>query len=290
MPALLVDAPVVQHQRLAETLWLLRLHAPEIARLSAPGHFVQVDCDPTCTVPRPISIFGVDGAAGTVDLFYRVVGHGTRALSQRVVGQSVTLLGPLGRPFTLDARVPTDYLLIAGGIGLAPLYFLAHRLADLAVPFLTVTLLLGLEEACPLPLFDDARPLPGVDAGLSCSLFPAGTALTSRLGSLTPRPGWFHGYVTALAEQYIAALPEEQRRRVRIATCGPTPMMQAVAGLAHRFDIPGEASLEERMACGFGGCAGCVAPISEAGATHWNYRRVCREGPVFPLSSVRWST
>ena len=273
---------IVQHEQLGGQLYLLHLHAPEIAQSAKPGHFVQVDCGPVCTVPRPLSLFSVDALTGSVVLFYRVVGKGTQALSESLVGATLVLLGPLGHPFTLNSSAPVEgqSVLIAGGIGLAPLYFLALSLADQGK---RPVLFWGIEEELPFPVVRSNDPCLGISAenDLALAAFER-RGITSRLSSLSKRAGLFHGYVTDLADRYLSACSADALRGMQIFTCGPTPMMRAVAILAEKFGLSGEASLEEHMACGFGGCAGCVAKI------HNHYRRVCLEGPVFSLSSIRW--
>ncbi|MBF0123899.1 MAG: dihydroorotate dehydrogenase electron transfer subunit [Magnetococcales bacterium] len=275
------ESVVIAQQQLSASLYLLTLgDVADLAIAAQPGQFVQVDCGPSCSVPRPISIFSTDPISGTITLFYRVVGVGTRALSLHPVGSRVTLFGPLGRPFSVGSD-GASVVLIAGGIGLAPLHFLAQRLPQKTVLFW------GIEEASPWPVVSASAPMVGIPADVHASLsIMAPMGVVSRMSSLTPQPGFFQGYVTQLAAGYLMALSPSERCRTTLAVCGPLPMMRAAADLAHRLGLSGEVSLEERMACGFGGCAGCVAPIAEG--SEWYYRRVCLEGPVFSLSQVIW--
>ncbi|ABK42627.1 dihydroorotate oxidase B, electron transfer subunit [Magnetococcus marinus MC-1] len=278
-------AQVVFNRALPGDQYVIRLRAPGLAQGCRPGHFAQVDCGPTTTLPRPLSILDADAAAGTVDIFYKVVGRGTELMAQWQAGAEVTLMGPVGRTFTLiDA--PKRAVLIGGGVGAAPVDFLARTLAGRGVE---CTLFLGMESESPFVLEQAKQPLPGVERSIILALAPLqGAGVRSRMAALTPRQGWFTGYVTDLAAAYLAALTDQQREETVLYTCGPTPMMAAANRVAKRFALSGQASMEEHMACGFGGCAGCVAPIRVGGALGWNYRRVCVDGPVFDLDEIAW--
>ena len=266
---------VVWNRPLAGDTGLLRLRAPELAS-ARPGHFVQVSCGAELLLPRPFSIMDADVGAGTVDIFYKVVGQGTRVMAGWGPGATAFLLGPLGRPFE-GISPPAEAVVVAGGVGLAPLDFLARRLA---VGGVAVTLLWGIEGELPLPTVRVADGALALDHLQRLSI-------SSRLASLAEKSGFFQGYVTALASQYLEGLSRQALDQTRLYVCGPPPMMVAAAAVARHFDLGGQVSLEERMACGFGGCAGCVAPM-RGDQGDWNYRRVCVDGPVFSLAEVDW--
>ncbi|MBF0191531.1 MAG: dihydroorotate dehydrogenase electron transfer subunit [Magnetococcales bacterium] len=281
-----VVAQVVFNRSLPGDHGLLRLRVGKLARQVLPGHFVQLICDPGLTLPRPFSLMDADPAQGTVDIFYRVVGVGTGIMAQWQGGESVRVLMPLGRPFAWpEARV--NPLLIAGGAGLAPVHFLAKRLVERGY---APVLAWGIETEAPLMTIDarmDGFPLDVafVESPEALAALDA-VGVSSRLASMVATPGRFHGYVTDLAEQYLSHSPEIVRSRTVLFACGPTPMLQAVHRLAERFGVSGQVSLEERMACGFGVCAACVAPVRTAEG--WTYRKICTEGPVFPISDISW--
>ncbi|MEG3638316.1 dihydroorotate dehydrogenase electron transfer subunit [Magnetococcus sp. PR-3] len=265
--------------------YVIRFHAPQLAQRCQPGHFVQVDCGPTTTLPRPLSILDADAQAGTVDIFYKVVGRGTDVMRQWQPGTEVVLMGPIGRIFD-PIEAPKQALLIGGGVGAAPVDFMARSLAKRGV---ATTLFLGMESESPFPLETATTPLPGIDHQTNMALAKLQTqGINSRVAALTPRTGWFQGYVTDLASHYLAALSDAERAQTLLYTCGPTPMMAAAYRVAKQFGLRGQASMEEHMACGFGGCAGCVAPIRVGGEMGWNYRRVCVDGPVFDLDDIAW--
>ena len=277
-------ATVLFNQQLTERQLLLRLDAPKAAEEAEPGHFIHLNCHPNLTLPRPFSILDADPKEGTLDIFYQVVGEGTTHMAGWQPGLQTTLLGPIGHGFKRPD--PTRHaLLIAGGIGYAPLDFFARRLRQWSIE---TTLLLGLEADPPFELMSASAPLSfeATENPLALRRLED-LQIPSRLSSLQNRPGFFPGYVTQLATEILQNMSEEKRRNTDLYTCGPTPMMKAAAQVATEFNLGGQASLEESMACGFGGCAGCVAPIRESDES-WNYRRVCTDGPVFSLSEVMW--
>lgn len=282
-------AQVVFNRLLPGGHGLVRLAVGELAGLARPGHFLQLNCGPSLTLPRPFSLMDADPEQGTVDLFYRIVGRGTELLSRWQSGERVRVLLPLGREFELPAE--GSVLLIAGGAGLAPLHFLARFLVRRGV---SVGLVWGIEVASPLVTIE-AR----ADAFTHLDCFGGGSPValagldaldvSTRLAAMDRFPGRFRGYVTDLALRHLEGLEESLRRGIRLYACGPVPMLVAVAGLAARFGLSGQVSLEERMACGFGGCAACVVPVRDEAATHgWSYRKVCTDGPVFAISDVAW--
>ena len=271
-----IRAFVVRNQERPGRFFQLRLGVPGGIGPVQPGQFIQLQCHPQLTVPRPFSIAGVDPDHETLDLLYRVVGEGTALMSRWEEGTEAWLLGPLGRPFAPVAP-PLSALLIAGGVGLPPLEFLARRLVADGV---AVTLLWGLESACPFPVAGDDD---GSDRLTVTHLREQ--SIPNRLASLASRTGFFQGYVTDLAARHLEGMDAAARNATVLYACGPMPMLAAAARLAGRFGLSGQASLEAHMACGFGGCAGCVTPIADEDGG-WTYRRVCADGPVFPLDRI----
>lgn len=272
-------AQVLDNRALSDRLWLMALAAPAVARLARPGHFIHLATGPGFTLRRPFSILDADPLAGTLLILYQVVGEGTAAMTTWQPWQRADLIGPIGRPF---AAPPPGHraLLVGGGVGLAPVEFQARRLAGEGVETL---LLFGSEADSPLPTESATLPAAGLtEAGMVAMAHLQEAGVPSRLASLRRRPGWFTGYVTDLAAVHLAALPSAELARTTLYACGPHPMLQAVAALARRYGLSGEVSLEARMACGFGACAGCVAAVGG------RYQRVCVDGPVFPIDQVDW--
>ena len=272
-----IHARVMENQQRADALFVVRLQVPGLP-LAQPGQFVQLSCGVDLTLPRPFSIF--DSQPDSIDLFYRVVGQGTQRMAAWKKDHITPLLGPIGQPFT-PPPAGGRALLVGGGVGLAPLDFFARQLARHRIP---TTLLWGLESDMPFATQTEAEQA-GLPEGLALSHLLA-HHVPNRLSSLTARPGFFQGYVTDLTRHYLQQLSQEERDTTQIYTCGPTPMMAAVASVARHFGLQGQASLEAQMACGFGVCVGCVVPIQKDNG--WNYRRVCVDGPVFSLAEVEW--
>jgi len=209
-------------------------------------------------LPRPMAVYRVRGDEGgaAVEVLYKVSGRGTTLLSEALPGQRVGLVGPLGRPFAPPAAGERA-LIVAGGTGIASVYELAARLAG-DVP---TAVLLGARREVDLMARDDFEAL-GVDLRIATEDGSAG----------------HRGLVTELLSEELASGGSP-----RVYACGPTPMMAAAARLATEAGRPCAASLENHMACGFGVCLGCAAPLAAGG-----FALVCSEGPVFDASRVAW--
>ncbi len=262
---------------------ILRVQAPGMAATAGPGQFAHIQCDPNLPLRRPISIMRVDKRAGWVDFLFKVLGTGTRRLAGRRVDEVLSILGPIGKTFEsrMTHRRP---LLIGGGVGMPPMVFLADRLREVKgayEPFV----IMGSEVPFPF----DARPsqimVPGVPEGvIGCMPLLDDWGIASRLASQQGYAGTFEGYVTDLARAWLDALSDEQRAEVAVFACGPHPMLEAVAVLAREYRLPCQVSLEEFMACGVGGCAGCVVEVQTPKGPAM--QRVCVDGPVFEANTV----
>ncbi len=282
----LEDAEVLEHEAWPEGQHRLVLRAPRCAARAVPGQFVHLRCDPMLPMRRPLSLMGADPAAGTVELLYKVVGLGTARLAARRPGERLSLLGPIGRPFAPVPERPR-VLLLGGGVGIPPVLFLAERLAAQGPPWRPVALL-GSEAPFPFALAEAREPLPGAPPAATATLARLERAgVPARLASLRGHPGCHRGYVTELAEAWLETLAPAERGRVLVCACGPHPMLAAVARLAARHGLPCQVALEEHMACGVGGCAGCTVPV-RAGDGALAMRRVCVDGPVFDAAEVVW--
>ncbi|MDQ6959072.1 MAG: dihydroorotate dehydrogenase electron transfer subunit [Mariprofundaceae bacterium] len=255
--------------------FILRLKAPKTAQHAKPGQFIHIRVSPDRSLRRPISIMLTHPGKGTVDLLVKVVGDGTRELRDRAVGEILPLLGPIGRPFDLSDTA-RRYVMIGGGVGIPPMIFAADALngqADTAV-------FAGSEVEFPFALKPSQFLLPGIGGNTIlgiASLEERG--IPSRLASNAELYGCYEGYVPDLARDYLMALGEAERSRCILLACGPHPMLHAVARLGRELNLSTQLSLEEYMACGIGGCAGCVVKTLEEDGEH--YRRVCVDGPVF---------
>ncbi len=280
----LEDAPVLAHSHFEGEQHVLRLQSPRCAQRATPGSFVHLRCAADLPMRRPLSIMRADPDAGWIELLYKVVGPGTRALSRAEPPQRLSVLGPIGQGFVLHperARV----LAIGGGVGIPPMVFLADRLRARTDAAWKPLVLMGSEVPFPFRVRPSTIMIPGIpDAAIGCMPLLDEWGVPSRLASLAGYAGCFDGYVTALARAWLAALPAAALAATEIFACGPTPMLAATARLAREFQLPCQVALEEFMVCAVGGCAGCaVAVQTPAGPA---MKRVCVDGPVFEANAV----
>ena len=280
----LESARVLSHLAYDAEQFVLRLAAPKCAAHAQPGSFAHLTCDPTIPMRRPLSLMRADPKAGWIEILYKVVGAGLHALSARKAGDTVSVLGPIGKPFIAHRERPRA-LLIGGGVGIPPMVFLAERLkADTAFSPLV---LMGSEVPFPFRTRPSATLIGGMPTGtIACMPLLEEWGVPSRLASRADFPGCYSGFVTELAHEWLESLSEAQRAEVEVFACGPTAMLKATAALARRHGVPAQVSLEEFMACAVGGCAGCTVEVRTADGTAM--KRVCVDGPVFDAHTVFW--
>ena len=278
---LLEDGEVLARSAHPGAQYILRVRAPLIAARCAPGVFVHLRCEPTLLMRRPMSVMRVDPAAGTLDMLFKAHGVGTTALAKRQVGERLSLLGPIGRPFKLTGFRKRP-LLIGGGVGIPPMIYLAEHLRAIAGVYPLV--LMGSEVPFPFATRPSQIMVPGMPGPVIAAMpLMEDWRIASRLASLQGFAGCYEGLVTDLAAHWLAhsgISPEE----VEIFACGPTPMLKAVQKLAARCNLPGEISVEEYMACAVGGCAGCTIRVNTPQGPAM--KRVCVDGPVFDTNAV----
>lgn len=278
----LEEAEIISQQAFDGDQYILRLQAPACAAKARSGQFAHLSCDPALAMRRPLSIMRTDPDSGWVDFLYKAVGEGTRLLSRRQAGEAISLLGPIGQPFTPHPERPRS-LLLGGGVGMPPMVFLAEHLKQSSN--FKPLVLLGSEVPFPFQHQPSRIMLPGIPEGVIGSMpLLEDWGIPSRLASLQGYPGCYEGYITDLARAWLNGLTDGQRKQVEIFSCGPHPMLEAVAVLAREYNLPCQVSLEEYMACAVGGCAGCVVKVSTD--TGPAMKRVCVDGPVFDAYSV----
>nr|PZN68379.1 MAG: dihydroorotate dehydrogenase electron transfer subunit [Pseudomonadota bacterium] len=278
------NATVLAHEAFPGQQYVLRLASPETAARAVAGSFVHVTVDPAVPMRRPLSIMRVDRGAGWIELLYKVHGEGLKHLASRRAGDTVNLMGPIGRGFTPHAGRPRP-LLLGGGVGIPPMVFLADQLRLRGSEGFRPLAILGSELPFPFRTRPSTILVPGMPDGvIACMPLLDDWGVPSRLTSGAGFPGCFEGFVTDLARIWLSQLDPAVRMEVEVFACGPTPMLRAVAALAREFGLPCQVSLEEYMACAVGGCAGCAVEVqTPAGPA---MKRACVDGPVFDAHTV----
>ncbi len=263
--------------------FVTRIYAPKCAAAAAPGTFVHLACDAALPMRRPLSIMRTGD--GWIDVLYKTVGEGLRLLSTAKPGDRINVLGPIGQPFRMAPERP-NALLIGGGVGIPPMIFIADQLRHEAGNRQPIAIL-GSEIPFPFKMQPSNIDLPWLDGG-SNSTMPLleEWGVPCRLATLAGFDGCFNGYVTDLADKWLASLSISDLQKTAVFACGPTPMLVAVAALARRYELPCQVSLEEFMACAVGGCAGCAVKIMTPAGE--KMQRVCVDGPVFDAATVVW--
>jgi dihydroorotate dehydrogenase electron transfer subunit len=221
-----------------------------VASSCRPGQFFNLrPLDSTAPLlRRPISICDARPDSGEIDFLVKIVGEGTRLLAAQLPGTTLDAVGPLGNPLTVDPARPS--LMIAGGIGVAPLYFLARSLPGHGGGGAPIVFCYGARTAREFVLLDRIE------------LASSDLILATEDGTLGHK-----GFVTEAAKPLLA--PETQ-----IFVCGPSPMMNAMLPLLRERGLAAQLSLENQMGCGVGACQGCVVPGRRGPI------RVCCDGPV----------
>jgi len=277
------EAEVLSQQAFEEGQFVLRVKAPKCAKSAQPGQFAHVQCDPQRLMRRPLSIMRTDAKDGWVEFLYKALGEGTELLSKRKIGESVNIMGPIGRPFELHIDRPKA-LLLGGGVGIPPMICLSENIKN-NQPNIEPLVFMGSEIPFPFERQPSELEVKGLSGEAKDGMpLLESWGVPSRLTSLQGYRGVYQGYITDLARQWLNTLSEDEKQQVEIFACGPTPMLKAVAALAKEFDLPCQVSLEEYMACAVGGCAGCVVKVktNEGEAM----KRVCVDGPVFDAATV----
>lgn len=280
----LEDARVLQHRAYPGNQYVLRLEAPQCASRATPGSFVHLQCAADLPMRRPLSILRADPAAGWIEVLYKIAGQGLRVLAEASPDDLLSVLGPIGHGFRPDPALPRT-VLIGGGVGIPPLVFLAEWLPADGVNAWQPIAFFGSEIPFPFRLGRAAAPLAGIAGEIdACMSDLDALGMSSRLASFAGFEGCYRGFVTALAGAWLGRLDRSELAQVSIFACGPEAMLRASAILAAEFGVPAQICLEEFMACGVGGCAGCTIPVATARGPAM--KRVCVDGPVFDARMV----
>lgn len=256
----LARAVVVDHHHVADRYWYLRVLAPSIAATAQPGQFVMItiarDGELGPVLPRPMAIYATDAAHGYVDVMYGVVGAGTTRLTTFAVGETLTIVGPLGRGFVLNGET-SRILLIGRGIGTCSLTALAFSAAEHGVSVVAV---------------DSARTAHALVADRTYR-----RAGVERLFQVTDSEG--SSDAEALRQTLTRELDDAPPQQIYV--CGSNRLIRLCIQLGERWGADTQVSLEAHMACGLGYCHGCSSGQRTADT---EAPLICHDGPVF-----RWS-
>ena len=250
------DLKIVSVERISDKYVLVKLTQDAKLPEMLPGQFVEVRVDdsPSTFLRRPISVNFVDYDANELWLLVAAVGEGTRHISGLQAGGVLNCMFPLGNGFTMPSDKTENVLLVGGGVGVAPLLYFGKCLDEAGC---RPVFLLGARSGMDLLMLDEFRKY-----GRVC--------LTTEDGTVGER-----GFVTN--HSVLGEIKFD-----RIATCGPKPMMVAVAKYAKANGIECEVSLENMMACGLGACLCCVEKTVKGNVC------VCKEGPVINIKQLLW--
>ena len=262
-----VKVKILYNRRVKGNYFHLVLKAPRITRNSLPGQFLNIkvnDADEPL-LRRPFSIHRTKGA--NIEILYEAVGRGTELLSQKKSGEYLDVIGPLGNGFDLRLAISDkrQAILVAGGIGVAPLYFLAERLANCNLQIAN----------CKIPVLIGAKTKEQILCEQEFKKLGCEVKIATDDGSKG-----FKGKITGLLKKILRLAISD--KRLAIYACGPRPMLEEIAVISKKHNISAQVSLEEHMACGIGACLGCAVKTKDG------YKRVCKEGPVFNVEEIIW--
>lgn len=286
------DVKIISNKKISKDFFLLTFAGEKIARYSKPGQFVMINPALSGMVlrksgvkigkgetffRRPFSICGVNN--GRFDVLFKVVGKGTELLSGTKCGDIFNIIGPLGNGYPLPVtRYPLP-VLVAGGTGIASLLFLARQLTAYG---LRLTVFIGARTKKEIMFEKELKKR-------NCKVI-----VSTEDGSYGKK-----GLITDVFALHLSSLvppasPAKRGERPSslVYACGPRPMLEKVSKMCGKYDLKCFVSLEEKMACGIGACMGCVGKVrtknSEIRNKNFEYKRVCKDGPVFDAREIIW--
>ena len=278
-----LKAKIISNKHIKDRYFICVVDAGKIAKVAGPGQFIQVRVDSSLDplLRRPLGVHSVHGR--NVEIMYEAIGPATRILAQRETGEYLDIIGPLGNGFDYEPRVAScdSRVLVAGGMGVAPLFFLAERLTEARARSSKskILVLIGARTKEQVLCEKEFKEL-GCDVKIATDDGSRG----------------FKGKVTDLLEGLLRVT--SYKLRVTVYACGPRPMLREISRISRTCKMPAQISLEEHMSCGIGACMGCVVKIKKsllAGRQErskvkndFEYKRVCKEGPVFDAQDVIW--
>jgi dihydroorotate dehydrogenase electron transfer subunit len=267
-----VPGKVVLNRQLISNHYLMTVHLAEPVVNPLPGQFIMVMLNRSggAFLGRPFSIYNYNRRRNkaAIDILYQVVGRGTRLMAELERGDTLNIFGPHGKSFGLFPQAG-NVILIAGGMGVAPISYLASYYKKNIKRFNgNIICYSGARTS------DHLLGMDGLKA--TCSSVHVSTDDGS---------AGFHGAVTEL---FAGELPGYVPDQCVLYACGPSPMLKKLSEILKGCEIPCQVLLEQRMACGVGACLGCVVEVIHADEAS-QYARVCVDGPVFDIRNINWN-
>jgi dihydroorotate dehydrogenase electron transfer subunit len=255
---------VIRNRKLNDKYYYMAINSEEFVRKSFPGQFLMLQprefdyfYDPL--LRRPFGICDTDPIKNEFSILYMIVGKGTSLLSTIKEGSTLDFSPPIGNRFTLLSN--KKVAIVGGGIGIAPLFFLAKELK---------------RQGCKTTMFFGGQSAEDIVFTDEFNLYTDKLIITTNNGSIGEK-----GLVTEPFEKDINNFDF-------IYTCGPKKMLEAVSKLCIKYNKPVEVSLDERMACGLGACLGCIVYVKEG--DNEVQKRCCVEGPIFDGTKIIWES
>ena len=247
---------VLENKKVNGEYYKLVFSSPKLSKNVLPGQFLnlQIENHEGLLLRRPFSYYRIKGSK--IEVLYEILGRGTALLAEKRAGHKLKALGPLGKPFSQKIKGKKP-ILVAGGVGVPPLVFLAETTRGSGI---APVLLIGCGTK------DEALPKKELSQVKGPVFYATDDGSYGR-----------KGFVTVLLHDI---LKKEDPKSLFVQTCGPRAMMSAVVNLAKEFGVEGEASIDERMACGVGSCLGCVVETKDG------FKTSCVEGPVFSFCDL----
>ena len=282
----MMEYQVIENINISLSYHKLSLDIPSNANLPLPGQFYTVRCGETKDplLRRPFSMHRLikKGEAVRLEILYRVVGKGTEWLSKCKVGEKLDAIGPLGNGFIFQEDV-TNVILVARGIGIAPLYGVAEAV-QMRNQGARISILMGARTKERLFYEKECREI-----GQAFFYTDDGSK----------------GFQGSGAQLLMHLIEHKQLpHRIGLYACGPSHMLRDLANISEKFDLPGQVALEEHMGCGLGACLSCACPLRasyirrdrhwEKPSLHWSadgsrvYSLICKDGPIYDIQEVDW--
>ncbi len=262
-----IKAKVIKNIEVIPRYYKIVLSCSNIVKTAKPGQFlgIKVSASDEPLLRRPFSVHRIRGS--NIEIFYEVLGKGTEILAQKKTGEYLDIIGPLGNGFDYPqpSALSPQLILVAGGMGVAPLVFLLEKLRKIKNQKSKIKnlVLIGAKTKNQILCEKEFRDL-NFDVKIATDDGSRG----------------FKGKVTDLLTDLLRT--PNSKLQAQIYACGPRPMLKEITRISKKYKIPAQISLEEHMACGIGACLGCAVNTKKG------YLRVCKEGPVFKANEIIW--